>query len=274
MDYNTKLHNKGRIWMAGAILMMAMIPIAATIIFKTGPEWKALGIAFGILTLMNLPVAIGEVFIYSYMLGTNGTYLAFVTGNLSNLKIPCVINAVNIVGTEVGTEENEIASTISIAVSAITTTVVIGIGVMLLALTPASQVFESKYLQPAFGVVAYALFGALGGQYLLKYPKIAIIPFVVMTALAILLVAVGLGGTVVKPSYFVFVGVILCVLNGFRLYGKKKGQDQIDAETADVAGTLSADGSALNSAAEKIKSTKSLGGPEGWVLKDDDTSKG
>jgi hypothetical protein len=221
--------------MGAAILMMAAIPILASVIMKTGPNWQALAISFAMLTVANLPVAIGEVFTYSYMLGTNGSYLAFVTGNLSNLKIPCVINAVNIVGTKVGTEENELASTISIAVSAITTTVIIGMGVLLLAVTNAGVIFENAYLKPAFGVVAYALFGALGGQYLIKHPKIALLPFVIMTSLAVVSVISGIGDTVVKPSYFVFVGVIFCFLNARRLYYKTCKEETAAASAALLA---------------------------------------
>ncbi|MDR3216101.1 MAG: hypothetical protein LBT55_01630 [Clostridiaceae bacterium] len=233
MDYNLKLHRTGRIWTGAAVLMMCAVPILATIIMGTGPDWQALAISLVMLTVANLPVAVGEVFTYSYMLGTNGSYLAFITGNLSNLKIPCVINAVNIVGTKVGTEENELASTISIAVSAITTTLIIGIGILLLAVTNAGAVFQSVYLKPAFGVVAYALFGALGGQYLIKHPKIALLPFVGMTLIAVILVSAGVGGTVVKASYFVFVGVIACFFNARRLYYK-----ECKAETAAASAAL------------------------------------
>jgi hypothetical protein len=221
-DYNVKLHRLGRIWTLIALLAMTAVPVLACIILGTGPEWGALAVALGILGAMNIPVALGEVFAYSYILGTNGTYLAFITGNLSNLKIPCVINAANLAGTTVGTEENELASTISIAVSTIVNTLVIGLGVLLVAVTPAASIFEHPALQPAFNVVVYALFGALGGQYIVKHPKIAVLPFLGMTALTVILVVSGMGGTLVKTSYMVFVGVVACFFNAKRLYNKKQ----------------------------------------------------
>lgn len=221
MDYNAKLHRTGRIWTLLALIMMGCIPLFLCITLKTTPDFKAAAIAWLLLTVANCPVAIGEIATYSNLLGTNGTYLAFVTGNLSNLKIPCVVNAINIAETEVGTEENEIVSTISIAISAIVTVVIIGIGV--LAFAPLQPIFSKPELKPAFDVVVFALFGALGGRYLVKYPAIAIAPIIAITLLCIVLIIAGAGG-VVQASYMVFVGVILCVLNVKRL--KKKGKLQ------------------------------------------------
>ena len=110
------------------------------------------------------------------MLGAGGSYLAFITGNVTNMKIPCAMNARDIAKTEVGTPENEIVSTISVAVSAIVTTLVILVGVILLV--PLQPVLNNPVLQPAFNNVVPALFGALALKYFAKSPKIAIIPLV------------------------------------------------------------------------------------------------
>jgi len=59
------------------------------------------------------------------MLGSGGSYLGFVTGNLTNLKVPCALNAMEIAGVKPGTEEGELISTIAIAVSSIVTTLII-----------------------------------------------------------------------------------------------------------------------------------------------------
>ena len=161
---NRNLHRQGQIWTAIALIVMCMVPVGMSIIYKTTLNWKLFFTCVGLL-IYYLPIGVGEVFTYSYMLGVNGTYLAFVTGNLSNLKIPCVVNAVNIVGTKVGTEEHEIACTISIAVSSIVTVVVIFIGVIALAFSGLGTLLSSPpaaFLTPAFGTVAFALFGALG----------------------------------------------------------------------------------------------------------------
>ena len=94
------------------------------------------------------------------MLGTGGSYLGFVTGNLTNLKVPAALNAMDNAKVKPGTEEGEVISTIAIASSTITTTVIITIGVLLLSqLTP---ILNSPVLKPAFDNILPALFGGLG----------------------------------------------------------------------------------------------------------------
>lgn len=44
-----------------------------------------------------------EYLIYVPMLGSGASYLSFITGNLSNLKIPCAVNARDLAHTKVGT---------------------------------------------------------------------------------------------------------------------------------------------------------------------------
>jgi hypothetical protein len=100
---------------------------------------------------------------YSPLLGTSATYLAFITGNLVNLKVPCVMNATEICGTKIGTDENEVISTMAVAFSSITTVTILSLGVvMLIPLTP---ILQSDVLAPAFNWVISALFGALGYKY-------------------------------------------------------------------------------------------------------------
>ena len=41
-----------------------------------------------------------EVITYVPMLGVGGSYLGFVTGNLSNLKVPCALNAMQSAGVD------------------------------------------------------------------------------------------------------------------------------------------------------------------------------
>ena len=73
-----------------------------------------------------------EYLIYVPMLGSGASYLSFITGNLSNLKIPCAINARDLANAKVGTPENEVISTLSVATSSLVTVVVLALGVALL----------------------------------------------------------------------------------------------------------------------------------------------
>ena len=121
------------------------------------------------------------------MLGAGGSYLAFITGNLINMKIPCAMNAREIAHTESGTVENEIISTLSIAASSLTTIVILALGVLLLV--PLQPILQSEMLQPAFANVVPALFGAMAYQYFRKNIKLAMVPLALMSILFILVPA-------------------------------------------------------------------------------------
>lgn len=181
-SYYDSMHRSGRFWTALMILVMIGIPAGVCLIFRTMPNFSpAFWAAFLPILLMDIPSGIVELVTYAPLLGTGGTYLGFITGNLSNLKVPCAMNARDMMGTKVGTEENEIVSTISIATSAITTTIVLAVGVLLLV--PLGPLLEDPTLLPAFKTVIPAMFGALGFRYAVDGPKAAILPLVLGIAL-------------------------------------------------------------------------------------------
>ena len=138
---------------------------------------------------MYWAVGIVEVFTYVPMLGAGGSYLSFVTGNISNLKLPCALNALEQADVKANSEEGEIISTISIAVSSIVTTVIIILGVILIV--PLTPILESEALAPAFDQLLPALFGALGVVFVSKNWKIAIAPMILMLILFIFVPALN-----------------------------------------------------------------------------------
>jgi hypothetical protein len=182
-SFNDTMHVYGRLWTAVAIVMLLLAPLMTALYFNTLPQWNTLLAAIVSICLIYLPSSIVEVITYAPMLGTGATYLAFVTGNLTNLKIPCAMNAREICATKFGTKENEIVSTLSVAVSALTTCTVLALGVLLLV--PLSPLLASPALAPAFNTVVPALFGALGCKYFTKSPMIAAAPFAVMAVLCL-----------------------------------------------------------------------------------------
>lgn len=113
-----------------------------------------------------------------------GGIIAFITGNLINMKIPCAVNARDIVGAKAGTPENEIISTLSIATSSLVTIVVLALGVALLI--PLQPVLQSPALQPAFDNVVPALFGAMAYKYFRRSLDVAVWPMAAMSLLFIL----------------------------------------------------------------------------------------
>ena len=171
--FNNDLHRIGRISMV--LIIGALNDLS--------PDWA--GFLDGIIKvgIIYYPTSIVEFLIYTPMLGVGGSYLSFLTGNVTNMRIPCAMNAAAIAGTEPGTAEHEIVSTIAVATSAITTTLVIVAGVVLLV--PLQPVLQNPVLQPAFNNVVPALFGALGMQYFSKSLKLTAGPLTLMSLLCI-----------------------------------------------------------------------------------------
>jgi hypothetical protein len=213
--FNNGLHRIGRISLIlGAIALIA-VPFIVAVLYSTSVD--ANGFVAGILNVgaLYIPVAVVEFLVYSPMLGAGGSYISFITGNVTNMKIPCAMNARDIAKTEVGTPENEIISTISTATSAIVTTLVIVVGVILLI--PLQPVLQSETLAPAFDYVVPALFGALGLKYFAKSPQIAVIPVVLMSMLCIFVPSM-----ISQTSILIIPSGALALAIGYGLFKKGK----------------------------------------------------
>ena len=214
-DFNNGLHRIGRITLIiGAALMLA-IPFFIGSINGVSPDLKGFLAGIAKVGLIYIPVSVVEFLVYAPMLGVGGSYLSFITGNVTNMKIPCVMNSKDIAGTESGTPEHEIVSTISVATSAIVTTLVIVAGVIMLV--PLQPVLQQAALQPAFNNVVPALFGALGLKYFMQSPKIAAIPLLLMSVLCIAVpAAITQTSLLLIPSGGLALGI------GFYLFKKGK----------------------------------------------------
>lgn len=213
--FNNGLHRIGRISLILGTIALIAVPFIVAVLYSTSVD--ANGFVAGILNVgaLYIPVAIVEFLVYSPMLGAGGSYISFITGNVTNMKIPCAMNARDIAGTEVGTPENEIISTISTATSAIVTTLVIVVGVILLV--PLQPLLENPVVKPAFDYVVPALFGALGLKYFSKSLKIAVIPVALMSLLCIFVPSmISQTGILMIPS-----GALALAI-GFFLFKKGK----------------------------------------------------
>ena len=183
-SYQDSVHLYGQVWTATAILLLLMVPTSICVRYNAWPE--AQYVLKGLLGVAPIywTVCIIEVLTYAPMLGTGGTYLSFVTGNLTNLKVPCALNAMEAAGVKATSEEGEVISTIAIAASSIVTTLVIAAGVLMLGYL--QPILESPALAPAFANILPALFGGLGVVYISKNPKIALAPLAFMVILFLL----------------------------------------------------------------------------------------
>ena len=178
-SYTDRVHRIGRFWFLFVYFFIFLFPIVTCVYFDAWPEWKQfLSAAVGVIPIY-WTVGIVEAFTYMPMLGAGGSYLAFITGNMSNLKVPVALNAMDAVGVRQGTEEGDVISTIVIAVSSIVTTLIVLLFVVLMV--PLTPVFQNPVLQPAFDNVVPALFGGLMVAYIAKCPKVAL-PIILFAA--------------------------------------------------------------------------------------------
>ena len=204
--YNAGTHILGRIFSVITLVLLVGAPFMIGLFLGAMPDLPAVGKGFLSVGIIWFVSSIVEFLVYTPMLGAGGGYLAFITGNLINMKIPCAINARDQVGAKSGTQENEIISTLSIAASSLVTILVLALGVLLLV--PLQPVLQSEVLQPAFENVVPALFGAMAYKYFRKNLKIAAAPLVLMSLLFILVPSLtGSTSFMIIPSGGLAIGI-------------------------------------------------------------------
>ena len=183
LSYIDSVHRDGTIWNLSVMVLLLAFPLTVAALFGVSPDWSALVVGLIATAPMYWAVGTIETITYVPMLGAGGSYLSFVTGNISNLKMPCAINALEQNDVSANSEEGEIISTIAIATSSIVTTIIIIIGVI--CIVPLTPILEAEVLEPAFNQILPALFGGLGVAFVSKNFKIAIAPIVLMLVLFI-----------------------------------------------------------------------------------------
>ncbi len=211
-SYEEMSHVYGRIWILCALGMIFAYPIVTCIYYGAWPGWKP--VLTGLLGVAPIYWTVGliEVLTFVPMLGTSSSYLAFVTGNLTSLKVPAALNAMENAKVKPGSEEGEVISTIAVATSSIVTTVIIALGVALLV--PLTPILDSPVVKPAFDNILPALFGGLAVVYVSKNWKISIAPLTFMILLFLLVPSLsGSVGVLVPVGALIAIGAARFMYN-------------------------------------------------------------
>ena len=219
-QFNRRTHVLGRIVSAITLVLLVGAPFLIGTFLGAMPDMGAVAKGFLSVGLVWTVSSVAEFLIYTPMLGAGGGYLAFITGNLINMKIPCAVNARDIVGTKTGTAENEIISTLSIATSSLVTIIVLALGVALLV--PLQPVLQSPVLQPAFANVVPALLGAMAYQYFRKNVQVAVAPLVVMSLLFMLVPSLTS-----STSFMIIPSGALAIGIAYSMYRKQKKEADV-----------------------------------------------
>jgi hypothetical protein len=219
MNYIDKMHRYGRIWAIITCGIIVAFPFALALIFNSWPDFGTFLNALYPIALTFWPVGIIEVITYTPMLGVGGTYLGFVTGNLSSLKVPCALDSMDKANVKADSDEGEVISTISIATSSIMTILIIFVGILLLS--SLNDVLQSPILAPAFDNVLPALFGGLGVVYMSRYFKIAVLPMTLMVLLFVFVPYLNSG----MVGIMIPVSMVITLVYSRILYNKMRSKN-------------------------------------------------
>ncbi|MGI8384083.1 small-conductance mechanosensitive channel [Robertmurraya sp. P23] len=192
----------GRLTLWTLILLSFVPPLYFSFVLGYHPGWSAiLGGLVGYAAFVGVMWFL-EPITYYPILGKSGTYIAFLTGNIANMCLPCSASAQEAVGAEPGTKKAEIAGTLGIATASLTNIIVVILSVLggtfLLSIIPQPVEDALKFILPA-------IFGGVLGQFAMKKPLYGLIAFAIgmavffspITALIKLVLCVALTVSVV-----------------------------------------------------------------------------
>ena len=215
-SYINATHKIGKISDTIAVLLILMVPAVITAVYMGEVEIQMSNTISAIITLTAIygVVSVVEVVSFSPFLGSAGTYLSFITGNIMNMKLPAATNALRVNNVERGTEEGEVIATLAIGASSIVTTLILLLGMLFLGnlLVP---IITGPALAPAFDNVTPALTGALAAPYFIKNKKLSI-PTV--AAACLLYLVLGYSFMSAHYSYFMLGFIVVSFLCYLLLY--------------------------------------------------------
>ena len=213
-SFNDKIHLLGRITV-----------ICALVAF--------MGVPFGLAAANGIPVHVSEVLknavpllltfsiqgicenlSFMPIIGSGALYMACVTGNVSNMKVPAAVNAMEVAGYTAGSEKGDIVSMIAVSASTFVTIIIVFLGMMFLAPLFA-PIYNNAFLQH----MVPALIGALLFPFILKAPKQSIVP-ILLPIIAILTVGRKVFSS--NQSYIMIGVIVLSVLYSLALHKKGK----------------------------------------------------
>lgn len=199
MDYEKSIHRIGRIGSVIAVAFMLGIPALMCAVYDMFPSASELLLFGSGLLALYVPTGISEVITYVPMLGS-ASYLTFITGNISNLKLPCALNALEMADVEQNTDAGDAVATVAVAVSSMVTVAIILAGVVLLV--PLRPLLESGPVKVAGNYMLPALYGCLflsqvtsraGGTVIRGKLKAAILPGILVFVIHVFVAPVNRG---------------------------------------------------------------------------------
>ncbi len=216
-SFNDKIHIIGRITVIFAILGFVGVPIGLSISSNIPIDYSTV-MKNGIPVFLIFAIsAVCENLSYAPLIGSGALYMACVTGNVGNMKIPAAINAMKLSNCQPGTPKADVHALLAVAVSSFVTTLIVFLGMLFLAPIFA-PIYNNEFLKPAFENLLPALFGALLFPYIKSCFKQAIISVGIPIILVPLL---GRKFFSSNQSFVMMAVIILSVATSYWMYKKK-----------------------------------------------------
>lgn len=221
-DYLNKTHAIGRVCTLVAMLIMLGIPAIICSVYDIWPSFGSVMAAAGPLLAMFIPSVLSEVISFTPITGS-AAYISSIMGNVSNIKFPCAMSAMERTNSSSGTEQGEVIATCAMCISGIVTTLIVAVGVVLLVplqpvLTHPTVITATKYIMPALmGSMATSFFvNKNAGAYVIE-GKMKLVAVGLVVTLALFLMFPSL---LAKQGY-VMLGLIPVLIIVSRVFYNK-----------------------------------------------------
>jgi hypothetical protein len=184
--FDNEINLLGRVTSIIALALMFSVPFIIMLRFgipvKVGETLSVWGSLFALFA----PAAVIENISYYAIIGAGAVYLCSITGNVANMKLPAAVSGMKIADAEPGSRKGDIISILSVASSSIVTVTILFLSMLVIGrfLTP---ILSHPVLAPGFANIMPSLLGAMIVPFVLKNPKLCVVPFVVSIAICLIM---------------------------------------------------------------------------------------
>ncbi len=225
-DYIPQIVKVGKItcWLGALIVFLPALVV--TYGYGIVPEKTALVAALIAQLSVNAVWWFIEPVSFFPILGIPGTYIAFLSGNIGNLRIPCAAAALKATETEVGSDESSVISTIGVSASVFVNIILLVVGVFL------GQVILDNIdqsVRDALGYLLPALFGAVFAQFAIDDIKNGVVAML-LGVVSLTLYSKGMFNWIPLDPYIVNILVPIFGTMAFAKFTYKEAPEEASAE--------------------------------------------
>ena len=165
-DFTSWVHRFGISSSLVLLIGMSAFPVVISAVYGIWPNFRQIWPGIVAVILFMAPWWPGETIGYMSIMGPGALYMSYITGNVTNLRMPATVGTINALGIEPNSDKCHTMAIIVCGASIITSVLMLALGV--LVAVPITPVLQAEALQPAFSYVVPALFGGLVAQTVLK----------------------------------------------------------------------------------------------------------